>query len=67
MLKDDGVKVWCISPGFLATGLGGSQEGNKSHGAGDPATAGQFVKAVLQGQRDGDVGNVILRNGIQPW
>jgi len=22
-LKNDGVKVWCISPGFLATGLGG--------------------------------------------
>jgi NAD(P)-dependent dehydrogenase (short-subunit alcohol dehydrogenase family) len=23
ILKNDGVKVWCISPGFLATGLGG--------------------------------------------
>ena len=23
LLKNDGVKVWCISPGFLATGLGG--------------------------------------------
>ena len=22
-LKNDGVKIWCISPGFLATGLGG--------------------------------------------
>ncbi len=25
-LKKDGVKVWCISPGFLATGLGGDRE-----------------------------------------
>src|ERR1700731_3012520 len=24
MLKEDGVKVWCVSPGFLATGLGGN-------------------------------------------
>ena len=24
ILKNDGVKVWCVSPGFLATGLGGS-------------------------------------------
>lgn len=24
MLLNDGVKVWCISPGFLATGLGGA-------------------------------------------
>ena len=23
LLKNDGVKVWAISPGFLATGLGG--------------------------------------------
>lgn len=23
ILRNDGVKVWCISPGFLATGLGG--------------------------------------------
>jgi len=23
ILKNDGVKVWCISPGFLATGLAG--------------------------------------------
>lgn len=23
VLRNDGVKVWCVSPGFLATGLGG--------------------------------------------
>lgn len=67
MLKDDGVKVWSISPGFLATGLGGNQEASKSLGAGDPATAGEFVKNVLEGQRDGDVGRVLTRQGVQPW
>ena len=67
MLKEDGVKVWCISPGFLATGLGGSQEANKNFGAGDPAIAGHFVRSVLEGHRDGDVGRVINRDGVQPW
>ncbi|KAF2492516.1 NAD(P)-binding protein [Lophium mytilinum] len=67
VLKEDGVKVWCISPGYLATGLGGSQEANKKRGAGDPAVAGDFIKAVLEGARDSDVGKVILRDGVQPW
>ncbi|KAK9413284.1 hypothetical protein SUNI508_02483 [Seiridium unicorne] len=66
-LKEDGVKVWCISPGYLATGLGGSAEQNKPFGAGDPAVAGEFVRDVLKGERDGDVGKVILRDRVQPW
>lgn len=66
-LKEDGVKVWCISPGFLATGLGGNPEANKKMGAGDPAVAGTFVQSVLDGHRDGDTGKVILRDGVQPW
>lgn len=67
MLKEDGVKVWCISQAFLATGLGGNQEVSKSLGAGDPATAGQFVRTVLEGQRDNDVGRILVRDGVQPW
>ena len=31
-LKEDGVKLWCISPGFLATGLGGNP-GKSLHSA----------------------------------
>ena len=67
ILKEDGVKVWCISPGFLATGLGGNQEANKKMGAGSPEVAGEFVQSVLEGHRDEDVGKVILRDGVQPW
>ncbi|KAK2592782.1 hypothetical protein QQS21_009525 [Conoideocrella luteorostrata] len=68
ILKEDGVKVWCVSPGYLATGLGGSLEQNQKQGAQDPSLGGQFVKDVVEGQRDGDVGKVILREGkIQPW
>jgi NAD(P)-dependent dehydrogenase (short-subunit alcohol dehydrogenase family) len=66
-LKEDGVKMWCISPGYLATGLGGSQEANAKMGATDPAEGGRFVRSVVEGHRDGDVGKAILRNGVQPW
>lgn len=66
-LKEDGVKVWCISPGYLATGLGGSQDINKKQGAMDPSLGGQFVKDVIEGKRDADVGKVILRDRVQPW
>jgi NAD(P)-dependent dehydrogenase (short-subunit alcohol dehydrogenase family) len=67
MLKEDGVKVWCISPGFLATGLGGNTELLKKMGAGDPQVGGSFIRSVLEGERDADVGKVITKDGVQPW
>lgn len=67
ILGGDGVKVWGVSPGFLATGLGGSAEANKKMGAGDPAVGGAFVRSVVEGERDGDVGTVVRKDGVQPW
>jgi NAD(P)-dependent dehydrogenase (short-subunit alcohol dehydrogenase family) len=67
LLKEDGVKTWCVSPGFLATGLGGNPDANKKAGGGDPAVGGQFVVDVVEGKRDGDVGKVIRKDNVQPW
>jgi len=67
LLKEDGVKTWCVSPGFLATGLGFGAEKLKAMGAMDPAMGAAFVKDVVEGQRDEDAGKVIRRDGIQPW
>lgn len=68
LLHEDGVKVWCISPGFLATGLGGAgEETLKKMGAGDPETVGPFIMGVLRGARDADVGKVITKDGVQKW
>jgi hypothetical protein len=36
-------------------------------GAIDPAIGGNFVKDVVEGKRDQDVGKVVLRDGVQPW
>jgi NAD(P)-dependent dehydrogenase (short-subunit alcohol dehydrogenase family) len=37
ILQKDGVKVWSIAPGLLATGLGGNREFLKQIGAGNPS------------------------------
>jgi hypothetical protein len=67
ILKEDGVKVFAISPGMLATGLGGDTEFLKRLGAADPSVAGPFIRSVVEGERDGDVGKVLTRDGIQGW
>jgi len=67
ILKNDGVKIWSVSPGFLATGLGGDQEINKKLGARDPVLGGNFVRDVVEGKRDRDVGKAIRAGDVQPW
>lgn len=68
ILKNDGVKVWAISPGFLATGLGNiSKEQLLKMGALEPYVGGQFVRDVVQGKRDHDTGKVIRSSMIQSW
>lgn len=68
-LKNDGVKVWAVMPGFLATGLGGAgAEQMKMMGAVDASIGGQFVRSVVEGERDEDVGLIVRRDGaLQPW
>ncbi|KAF6838155.1 short-chain dehydrogenase [Colletotrichum musicola] len=67
LFKEDGVKVWCISPGFLATDLGGNKELLKKLGAGDPSRGGDLIKKVIEGERDADAGKVVSQDGVQPW
>ncbi|KAH9886371.1 hypothetical protein F4778DRAFT_758809 [Xylariomycetidae sp. FL2044] len=62
-LTEDGVKTWCVSPGFLATGLGGMTEEMKRRGAGDPSVGGVFMKDVIEGRRDDHVGKIVHSDG----
>jgi NAD(P)-dependent dehydrogenase (short-subunit alcohol dehydrogenase family) len=67
-LKEDNVKVFCISPGFLATGLAGvGADKLKAMGAGDPSLGGTFIEEVVEGARDADSGKVVNSTGLQPW
>lgn len=55
-LKIDGVKVWCVGPGFLATDVG--------EGANHPSIGGRLLKSVVEGKRDGDTGRFIVKDGV---
>ena len=67
ILKEDGVKVFAISPGMLATGLGSDPEVMKKMGAIDPNIGAELVRDVVEGRRDGDVGKVVRKGNVQPW
>ena len=68
ILREDGVKVFSISPGFLATNLGnGDLEALRKLGARDPSVGGKFIKDVVEGKRDQDAGLAIRENMVQPW
>ncbi|ODA81387.1 hypothetical protein RJ55_04352 [Drechmeria coniospora] len=67
ILREDGVKTFCVSPGFLATNLGGDPERLKAAGAGDPAIGGELLRRVVEGERDDDAGKVVCQQGTQPW
>lgn len=68
LLQEDGVKVWCLSPGFLATNIGGAgPEVLEKMGAGNPEIVGPFISSVLQGASDAEVGKVITEDGAQAW
>lgn len=69
ILKNDGVKVWAIAPGFLATGLVGGVDHMKKMGAGDASLGGAAIRGVVEGKRDADVGMIVREydTPIQPW
>ncbi|KAL1598861.1 hypothetical protein SLS60_008003 [Paraconiothyrium brasiliense] len=67
-LEEDGVKVFCISLGFLATNLGGmGPEKMRQMGAVDPSLGGALIKDVVEGKRDADAGKVVNAAGVQAW
>lgn len=70
VLKEDRVIVHNVSPGLLATGLGGSAitpEQRMASGALHPSIGGEFVRDVVEGKWDDHRGVVVSRKGVQPW
>ncbi|KAJ7057253.1 hypothetical protein C8F01DRAFT_1153931 [Mycena amicta] len=68
ILKNDPVKVWAISPGFLATNLAGAgRETLLKMGALEPYVGGEFIRDVVEGKHDDRVGKVIRSQQTQPW
>ena len=63
-LKEDRVKVWAVGPGFLATNLGDLHEKAIEMGAGHPSAGGKVLRSVVEGERDADVGKIVVKDGI---
>jgi NAD(P)-dependent dehydrogenase (short-subunit alcohol dehydrogenase family) len=66
-LKEDGVMVWGVGPGFLTTDLGGIRELAIKMGTGHPSAGGRILRSVVEGERDADVGKLINKDGISPF
>ncbi|KAH8820727.1 hypothetical protein F5884DRAFT_58804 [Xylogone sp. PMI_703] len=66
-LYKDQIKVIALSPGYVATNLGGNPEAMKQSGAGDPADTGKFIHSVVEGKRDADWSKLIKEEGYYPW
>ena len=70
LLEKDRVKVWSVSPGLLLTGLGNNPEFMRKIGAAHPSIGGEFIRDIVAGKRDADVGKVVRdysSDKIQPW
>jgi hypothetical protein len=68
LLRNDGVKVWAVSPGLTATNLGGAAGAVllAVHGQ-TPMKAAELVIDVVEGKHDDSVGLIVKQGGIQPW
>jgi NAD(P)-dependent dehydrogenase (short-subunit alcohol dehydrogenase family) len=68
LLRNDGVKVWGVSPGLTATNLGGPKVAalHAIHGQ-DPMKASGLIVDVIEGKHDDRVGLIVKQGGIQPW
>ncbi|KAI0389436.1 hypothetical protein F5Y17DRAFT_469680 [Xylariaceae sp. FL0594] len=67
-LKEDGVKVFSVSPGFCATHLGGlPPEAMAAMGAAPAREGAERLIAVVEGKRDADSGKVLDKEGFLPW
>lgn len=66
-LKEDGVKVWAVGPGFLATDLGNMREKAVEMGCGHASIGGEMLKSVVEGKYDGDVGKLVVKEGPKPF
>ncbi|KAJ8125095.1 hypothetical protein O1611_g8545 [Lasiodiplodia mahajangana] len=67
-LKEDGIKVFSVSPGFCVTGLGNvGADVLKGMGAEHPSEGGRRLIAVAEGSRDADAGKILDKVGFLPW
>jgi NAD(P)-dependent dehydrogenase (short-subunit alcohol dehydrogenase family) len=66
-LKADGIKVWSLGPGFLETDLGNARHLAKEMKAQPASIGGEFIRTVVEGARDADVGKIVVKDGLSEF
>lgn len=66
---EKGLKVFAMSPGFVVSNLRGTSEELRSGWgkAGPVHESGEFMLRILAGERDGDAGKLIRKDGVDGW
>jgi NAD(P)-dependent dehydrogenase (short-subunit alcohol dehydrogenase family) len=65
--KEQGIRVWTVHPGLVATNLSGNKEAMKQMGAGTSEVSAQTILSIIEGRRDADIGKLIHKDGVHPW
>lgn len=67
--KAKGLKTFVVCPGLVESNLRGTSDQARTMGgqAEDPATSGQLIQRIIEGERDLEAGGFVQRNGIWPW
>ncbi|EAT90437.1 hypothetical protein HBI56_049530 [Parastagonospora nodorum] len=68
-LKQDGFKIWAYCPGYVATDLTNDREAREAmQWCESSETSAQGILEIVQGERDGEAGKFITKNGGgYPW
>ncbi|KAJ5774070.1 hypothetical protein N7457_008966 [Penicillium paradoxum] len=68
-LQSRGVRVFAFCPGLVRSNLRGTDEAAVSAEglAGDPLESGKGILGIVLGERDGEVGGFIHKDGVYPW
>ncbi|KAJ9136630.1 Short chain dehydrogenase [Pleurostoma richardsiae] len=66
-LQPEGILVFGVDPGLVATEFVGNPEALRQRGAAEPEVGGERVASVIRGDRDANVGRVCGEYGVLPW
>jgi NAD(P)-dependent dehydrogenase (short-subunit alcohol dehydrogenase family) len=67
--KEWGCKVWAFDPGFVITNLTGEADRGRrrKQGAESSEVSARALLRIVVGERDGEVGRHVHKDGVHPW
>lgn len=67
--REWGCKVWAFDPGYVVTNLTGEadRERRKALGAESSEVSARELLRIVTGERDGEVGRHVHKDGVYPW